>query len=64
MVKARWGVPEARRAGAEEVECRGGEVEGEKLGPPPRRPRPLLIVSPSLNPNPVTHTSRHMTHDS
>ena len=34
---ARCGVPEARRARAEGVECRVGEVEGEKLDPTPRR---------------------------
>ena len=31
MVKARRGVPEARRANVEEVERRGGKIEGEKL---------------------------------
>ena len=38
MFKAQRGVPEARRAIAEEVvERRGGEVEGEKLGLSPKR---------------------------
>ena len=50
---ARCGVPEARRAVVEEVKSRGGEVEGEKLAPTPKRPRPLLMMGPSLNPNPV-----------
>ena len=37
MVKARRGVPEARRAIVEKVECRWGEIEGEKLVPTSKR---------------------------
>ena len=35
-----------------EISIAGGVVEMVR-GPTPRRPRPLLIVGPSLNPNPV-----------
>ena len=47
-----------------EISIAGG-VRKMVRGPTPKQPRPLLIVGPSLNPNPsVTHNLRHTTHDS